>query len=376
MARMHLTPDLIAKLIYHEEEDEDDFRMLVIRGLRLPQVKRIPPKSPMQPLGLLDTLPPEILLYILEYLDFQSIYRLSLVCLRGKLVVESMRAYQHMRTYAGDALVALGKTGLLRYHSAALLLQTLRSSQCASCFDFGGFLFLPTCERVCFECLHQNQGLHMTTLNTAKKCFDLTDRQLKSIPTLFSIPGTYNVRYPISRKRVLRLVCVKQAKQLALQIHGSPESVAKIIPKAPPRGIETNEAETKEYWTLRGFHEAPLDPPGRDLSQLPRPEKEVDDEFGGMAAIRMPYLGKKGLDPGRLCRGCQILLHFHEEGRLPLPVLRSLVPEGIDAEAPLLAQMTRLRSSHDFAKHIKRCYGVYGLLREWGYIPQPQAKDG
>lgn len=376
MARIRLTPDLISKLTWKEDEDPEDYRMLVIRDLKLPPLKPIPPRSPMQPLGRLDTIPPEILLYVLEYLDFQSLYRFSLVCLRGKLAVESMRSYRHMRIYAGNALVALGKTRLLRYHSAALLYQTLRSSQCVSCFDFGGFLFLPTCERVCFECLYMNQGLHMTTLNTAKKCFDLTDRQLKSIPTLFSIPGTYNVRYNISRKRVFRLVCVKQAKQLALQVHGSPESLAKIIPRAPPRGIETNAAETKEYWTLRGFHEAPLEPPGRDLSLLPTRPEDVCDEFGGMAAIRMLHLGDKGPDFGRLCRGCQRLLYLFDDGKLPPPVFRSLVPEGVEPIFPLVAQMKRLRSGHGFIEHIKMCYGVYDLLREWEYLPQPQAKAG
>ncbi|RSL68918.1 hypothetical protein CEP54_002504 [Fusarium duplospermum] len=373
---VQLTPDLISKLTWDEEDDHDDFKMLVIRNLQIPTVRLVPPKPQMQSLGMLDTLPPEILISILEYLDFQSLCRLTLVCLRGKLVVESMRAYREVRIFAGNVLAALGKTRLLKYHSVALLQQMLRSSKCASCFDFGGFLFLPTCEKVCFECLYHNQGLHMMTLNTAKKCFDLTDRQLKSIPTLFSIPGTYNVRNHITRKRVFRLVCVKQAKQLALQVHGSPESVAKIIPKAPPRGIETNEAETKEYWTLRGFHEAPLEPPGCDLSLLPPKEEAPDDEFGGMAAIRMLYLSNRGLDHGRLCRGCQLLLHLHDNGQLPLPVLRSLVPEGMDVHAPLFAQMTRLRSGDVFMKHLTRCYGARDLLKQWGYFAKPQAKEG
>ncbi|RMJ07871.1 hypothetical protein CDV36_012528 [Fusarium kuroshium] len=365
---VQLTPEIISKLTLDEEDDPDEFRMLVIRNLQISTVKPIPSKSPTQSLGMLDTVPSEILLSILEYLDFQSLCRLTLVCLRGKLAVESMRAYREMRLYAGNVLAALGKTRLIKYHSAALLRQTLHSSRCVSCFDFGGFLFLPTCERVCFECLYHNQGLHMMTPNTAKKCFDLTDRQLKSIPTLFSIPGTYNVRNLISRKRVFRLVCVKQAKQLALQVHGSPESVAKIIPKAPPRGIETNEAETKEYWMLRGFHEAPLEPPGCDLSLLPPKEEAPDDEFGGMAAIRMPYLSNKSLDHGRLCRGCQLLLHLHDNGKLPLRVLRSLVPEGLDVHAPLFAQMTRLRSGDVFAKHLTKCYGARDLLKQWGYF--------
>ena len=209
--------------------------MLVIRDLKLSKLRRIHPKTRMEPLGLLDTLPPEILLCILEYLDFKSLLRLTQVCLRGKQTVESMPAYREMRLYAGDSLIALGKTRLLQQHSAALLRQTLRSGYCVSCFDYGGFLFLPTCERVCFECMHKNRGFHMMTLNTAKKCFDLTDKQLKSIPTLYSIPNTYNVRNYISRKRMIRFVCAKQVKKLALQVHG-PENWPNSSPRPRPGG--------------------------------------------------------------------------------------------------------------------------------------------
>ncbi|KAL6364763.1 hypothetical protein LRP88_00735 [Fusarium phalaenopsidis] len=306
---IRVTEEIVKKLTWRNEGEDEYNKILVIRDLKLNKMKRIPPKSPMQPLGLLDTLPPEILLCVFEYLDFQSLLRFTGVCLRGKLAVESMPAYAEMRRHAGDALIALGKTRLLRYHSAALLRQTLRSIQCASCFDFGGFLFLPTCERVCFECMHKNRGLHMMTLNTAKKCFDLTDKQLKSIPTLYSIPSTYNVNHFISRKRMIRLVCAKQVKVLALQIHG-PQNLAKLIPRAPPRGIERNSAETKEYWMLRGFHEAPLAPIGRNLSMLPINLDLPEDEYCGMASIRMPYLNKRGhRERGRICRGCQDEFH-------------------------------------------------------------------
>jgi hypothetical protein len=370
-----ITRELVSKLTHNDEEEDKYNRMLVIRDLKLPKLRRIHPKPAMEPLGLLDTLPPEILLCILEYLDFQSLLRLTQVCLRGKQAVESMPAYREMRLYAGAALVALGKTRLLQQHSAALLRQTLRSGYCVSCFDYGGFLFLPTCERVCFECMNQNRGLHMMTLNTAKKCFDLTDRQLKSIPTLYSIPNTYNVRNYISRKRMIRLVCAKQVKKLALQVHG-PETLAKLIPKAPPRGIERNSAETKEYWMLRGFHEAPLAPIGRDLSMLPMNLELPDDEYGGMASIRIPYLIKtRYREYGRACRGCRLIVDLYAKDRLPDDVIRRLVPPGVPKFAPLVGHMNRLRPEGAFQHHICWCFGVKQLLMQWGYLPKPQVKE-
>ncbi|KAI8718032.1 F-box domain-containing protein [Fusarium sp. LHS14.1] len=368
---IRITEEIVKKLTWRNEGGDKGDKILVIRDLPLKKMKRIKPKSPMQPIGLLDTLPLEILLCIFEYLDFQSLLRFTQVCLRAKLTVESMPAYAEMRRHAGEALMALGETRLLRYHSAALLRQTLRSPYCVSCFDFGGFLFLPTCERVCFECMHKNRGLHMMTLNMAKKCFDLTDKQLKSIPTLYSIPNTYNVNHFISRKRMVRLVCAKQVKMFALQIHG-PQKLAKLIPWVPPRGIERNSAVTKEYWMLRGFHKAPLAPIGRHLSMLPINLDLPDDDYGGMASVRMPYLNNKGhRERGRICRGCRLIVDLYEKDQLPPHVIRSLVPPGVPEFLPLIGHMYRMRSEGGFQHHICWCFGVKKLLTQWGYVPKP-----
>lgn len=194
---------LISRLICREE--------LNLHGM----IRKVTPAKPscirrqslQSSLGLLDRLPAELLLLTLELLDFQSLSRMSRVSLRGKAVVEGLPAFREMMQHAPETLPALGQTRLLKYHSSSLLRQTLRSAKCASCFSFAGFLFLPTCERVCFECLHENRALWLMTRAQAKRCFRLTDKQLATIPTLYSIPGTYNVMFLISRRRMIRLVC-------------------------------------------------------------------------------------------------------------------------------------------------------------------------
>lgn len=149
-------------------------------------------RAPADPsLGSLDQLPAELFLLIPNLLDFQCFSRISRTCLRGKEVVEALPAYRDVMEHAPETLTALGKTRLLRYHAAPLLRQTLRTDKCASCFDFGGFLFLLTCERICFDCLRENRAFRMTTPTIAKQCFGLTENQLKRIPVLYSIPGSY-----------------------------------------------------------------------------------------------------------------------------------------------------------------------------------------
>lgn len=163
-------------------------------------------------------------------------------------------------------------------------------------------MFLPTGERVCFECLHQNWALRMTTPTIAKQCFRPTDCQLRRIPVMHSIPGTYGIRLEVSRRRVYRLVGVKQAKQLAIEVHGSVGNLAKLMPRTG-----TEDMPSRKFRILTRFHEAPLEPPACDLSRLPEKSNFTEDDYGGMASIRFPYLTGAGADYGRLCQGCQVV---------------------------------------------------------------------
>ncbi|ROT38450.1 hypothetical protein SODALDRAFT_333027 [Sodiomyces alkalinus F11] len=330
-------------------------------------IRDIPPALPSairrdsacSSLGSLDILPAELLLLTCNLLDFQSLSRVSRDSVKGKEVVEALPAYRDVIDHAPEVLTALGKTQLLRYHSAPLLRQTLRSGTCASCSDFGGFLFLPTCERVCFECLHQNRAFRMTTLATAKQCFGLTYSQLKRIPILHSIPGTYSVRFQVSRRRVYRLVSVKQAKRLGVEVHGSVEDLAKLVPAR-----RTVKMTTRQFWVFRRFHEAPREPPGCDLSR-----HMVEDDFGGVASLRFPYLTEAGgADYGRLCRGCRLTYDHYRQGELPTTVLSELAPPGVDPHRPLIAAVSRLRSREGFSDHIGHCYGARRLLAKWGEV--------
>jgi hypothetical protein len=83
-------------------------------------------------------------------------------------------------------LTALQGAGLLHLHSADRIHRAILSSECVSCRGFGGFLFLPTCERVCFECLDQNHGLHMLEDWDAMKIFGLTRNHMGEIPVIES----------------------------------------------------------------------------------------------------------------------------------------------------------------------------------------------
>ncbi|KAH6973860.1 hypothetical protein BKA56DRAFT_464028, partial [Ilyonectria sp. MPI-CAGE-AT-0026] len=322
-----------------------------------PKLSAISRDSSSSSIGRLDLLPQELLLQVLDLLDLQSLSRLSRVSLKGKRAVEALRSYRDVMRYSPSILGALGATRLLQIHSAALLRQVLLEGQCVSCFEFGAFLFLPTCERVCFDCLHENHALHMTTVTFAKRWFDLTDDQIARIPILHSIPGSYCVSWPVTHLQTHRLVSIKQLKQLAIDVHGSPENVAKLMPK-DSSGMEYN-----VFHTLRQFHEAPLEPPGCDLSKLPQDENYVRDRYCGMASIRMPVLTSSGPDYGRLCLGCKYAESGNFLGFGRFSAVGNPLPPYIDPARPLYATLTRLRTKSAFIDHVKGCSGIRRMLR-------------
>lgn len=345
----------------------------VIRNLPPAEHKHIPSRTRIPAsMGCLDGISNELLFMILDLLDFQSLSRLSRVCSVLRSLVEHSPAYRDMMAFAPQTLTALGRTGLLSCHAASQLSRALRSSDgnCASCrTQFGGYLFLPTCERACFDCLRVNLGLRVTTFAIAKECFRLSDSQLKGpggIPTMLSIPGDYSTGWPVRRNRTYRLVCVKQAKQLAIDIHGSIEAVQAFRPPQPrpPRGWKTRRDKM-----MAGFHDAPLESPGCEIFAKP----VFEDDYGGMAAIRFPFLDKLNnqVDFGNLCLGCQKTNKEHINGVLPARVLASLGLQDRNPNQHLHAMTQRLWSKRRFPHHVEECYGAQRLLRQWENTGQP-----
>ncbi len=209
--------------------------------------------------GLFDTLLLELLHSIFNMLDFQSLSRVSRVSLRGEALVESLPAYRDLIEHAPLTLPALGQTRLISLHSAAALHVTLLSEQCISCGQYGAFLFLPRCERCCYECLLSNESLWVISLALAGNCFDVTPRQLKRIPTVLSISGVYSIGHRISRKTPLWLVSVMTAKGLGVVLHGSIENIAKTLAAKRTVGVAK-----KDFYTYKWLHGAPVDPLGQD----------------------------------------------------------------------------------------------------------------
>lgn len=319
------------------------------------------PDRPQSSLGQLEKLPTEMLVLVLHQLDFQTLSRALRVCSRIKTMVELVRPYQQVMQHAPKLLTALAKTNLIGRYPASRILQALETSRCASCSEFGAFLYLPTMDKVCFECLYQNRSFWVIPRAQTKKYFGLTKRQVGRLPAMRSIHGTYVVGGPErTHKRNYQLVSVGHAKQLGLDVHGSPEELAKLIPSTPtPR---TSEAKLNEYFRFKHYQEAPLEPPGRATSLDPEETPYGNDRFAGMATLRVPHLTASGADWGHLCIGCLTLYRQFIDRTMPLPLVYEFSLSELPSKGHIYALVTRLYSHAGLLEHTKTCCGMRQLL--------------
>lgn len=309
-------------------------------------------------LGVLDRLPPEILSMLLSLLDIQSIIRFACTSIRGSTLVRAYPAYRDLVAFAPHVLVALSRVGLLGHQSVVELHATLKAEQCASCIEYGAFLFLPTCERCCWECLRYNPSLRMLLPSQAKRYFGLSERHLRQLHLFQVIPGNYGICADAAPKNC-RLVSVKAANSLGLLVHGSAEKLA--------QAMERRCKSSKLLITGRYLQRGPATPqaPSWDLLFLPTQGNIPNDKFFGMASIPFPSLSKSGgSQDGLWCRGCEGTLRQYDRLRLRNDILAATVPPNCEPHRILLGLERRARSKESLLDHVKHCYGARQLVPE------------
>lgn len=351
ISKTQCTPENLISELSHRP------RWLLDGGIRVPLAPGFSStrrNSDTSSLGCLSKLPLELLHLVCNSLDFQSLSRLSRVSIGGKIVLESFRPYRAIMSHAPQSLRALGKTLLIQYHTAATLYAAITSQNCASCGEYGPFLFLPTCQRCCYECLHNNQSLWVVPKALAKKCFHLAPQHLREIPTMRSIPGKYRIGHGITRRRPLRLVSVRAAKMAAITVHGT-------IDILDDRDSSYTNQEVKDFDFFTFLRNAPLEPLGNNPSRMPTRGDPVSDDYCGMASIFFPSLSPSGvLEEGLWCRGCELIFdRFGTRGAYSYP---DLTPPGVDPYWVAMGMARQAWSKSEFLRHVICCPGVRYII--------------
>lgn len=304
--------------------------------------------------GELDILPTELLFFVLQALDLKSISRVSRVSRRGNVIVKSLAAYRNLLDKAPEALAALSQAKLLGVHSVTQLQDTLRSDRCATCPEYGTYLFLPTCERCCWECLFFNPAWRVISPGQATRYFGLSKKHLRQLPVMHSIPGRYDISQENSRTSH-KLVSARMARDLGVLKHGSAEEMAKTVTT-----YKTGIARATVRFLQRSTTGAPRQDPLAVLDQGNVPP----DRFFGMATIHFPSVPTPEIvENGLWCRGCELTFKEYTNTYSATSEMLRIVPQGCNPGRILFGMTRRARSRVDFLEHLEHCCGAQKLIQ-------------
>lgn len=213
----------------------------------------------------LGKLPYELVSAILHELDLVSLFRMRHVSKPFKAAVHSLFEYKIAVPHGFDAFRALLVTRLARHYTLKTFYDLLCQEKCSLCGLFGGFLFLPTRLRCCFQCLNKAQETRVDTVASIMQ--ELGDTMGKEAQRwkFRRIPGKYTMNECQYDHRI---------------------SLAPIFPPAPLLG----------------------DTATQQLQQLLRPPAWSPAKFRFMACCRLPFYDRQRgtTEDGVSCAGCQL----------------------------------------------------------------------
>jgi hypothetical protein len=281
-----------------------------LRAKGLMHGKHYSRRPPTADLGALGVIPLEILQNILPTLDVQSLMAFRRVNRMAMEVVESTPQYKAVAKHAPSALRGIICVEAGKNMSLETIHEKLCTAECEECGDFGGYLYILTCKRVCFLCLSQNIRFLPLLRSQAIRKFGLKRHMLRSLPCMTSIPGTYSP-LELNRRERQHLVDYESAYLAGIAHHGSIAAMEQCAARIAAR---------EEQRFQKKFSNLPLDRSQSFLDQLlsliPAPRRDFNDLLEGnplrfMAIVHMPCLvkGTRELEWGFHCIGCEDLDH-------------------------------------------------------------------
>ena len=125
--------------------------------------------EPSANLGDLDSLPIELLQTTLSLLDLRTLMEFRRVNQRSLQLVAALPQYKVISSYGLNALRGALSIGIGQWITCNDLFTALCTAECKECGDFGGYLFLLTCTRVCFLCFTRTKTIYHCDTATREK---------------------------------------------------------------------------------------------------------------------------------------------------------------------------------------------------------------
>ncbi|KAL9625317.1 MAG: hypothetical protein Q9160_000380 [Pyrenula sp. 1 TL-2023] len=259
---------------------------------------RLPPRTNV---GVLDALPLEILQDILSQLDLCPHTDFRLVNRRAIELVNSLPQYKAINAHALNALHGILSIETGRWITCRTLFEKLCTPGCELCGDFGSYLYLLTCKRVCFLCFSQDRLYLPLPLKRASRKFGLDSRIMKTLPRMRVIRGTYSP----NEKRVCApsvLVDYESALHAGISLHGSVSAMLKYVADMKTQKLDkynTRMAAVRRSGSITR------------RTRQPQTSDPFDGQSGNpfrfVAIVRVPWLNRSSQEVtwGFHCVGCK-----------------------------------------------------------------------
>jgi len=257
--------------------------------------------TPTTSLGGLDALPLELLQEILYQLDLHTLTDFRLVNRRAIRLVNSLPKYKAINKHAPNALRGILSIETGRWITCSTLYKKLCTSGCERCGDFGGYLYLLTCKRVCFLCLSEQTPYLPLSPRRASSKFGLDSRIINALPRMRAIPGTYSP----NERRVHApsvLVDYESALHAGISLHGSLSAMQKYVADMEAQKVQAYNAKAAML-QRSGFMQGRM--------RQPRTSDPFDGQSGNpfrfVAIVHVPYLNRTSqeVEWGFHCVGCK-----------------------------------------------------------------------
>ena len=262
-----------------------------------------PKDSKLTIMGTLDILPAEMLTMILLNLDLQSLTVLRRVSQGSRLAVDTLPQYQSIRTHGPELLRATLSLNIANSTTLLELYSALTTASCFLCGDFGAFVYMLSCKRVCFLCLTQRPEVLPMIPSHARDRYGLDNKALSGLPKMRSLPGVYSQGQTRHRNRKA-LVDPMAAEEAGIALHGSREQMSKIA-----TDLRSSSQANWQKKMLKYEHTVKCDP---TIRKPARPPSHSTFDGGGenphrfMGILRVPWLNRRcgQTEMGLSCTGC------------------------------------------------------------------------
>ncbi|GAW24919.1 hypothetical protein ANO14919_145150 [Xylariales sp. No.14919] len=269
-------------------------------------------EPPTTNLGTLSRLPLELLQQVLYQLDIATIVDFRRVNRQAFTILDSVSAYHAVAKHARNALCGIIAIVTGKWITCGTLYKKLSTPGCEICGDFGGYLYLLTCKRVCFLCLSENPLYLPLRISHACRKFGLGSEIVNKLPCMRVIPGTYSP----NEKKVARCILVdyESARIAGITAHGSISAMTRFVSDLQTQKDEKYNARKAAALSLGDRSTHIRRPPALDpydaLSGNPF-------RFGAIARVACLDIATQELERGFHCLGCErakrLPLHYRRK---------------------------------------------------------------